>query len=214
MRDWRRWTAVTIVVVSVVLTVVALTSPAAASDDLWALLKSGGQIVFIRHAITTPGVGDPPGMRLDDCRTQRNLTDDGRQHARRVGEAFRARGIAVTRVLSSPWCRCLETAQLAFGPPEVSSALGNLFGRPEAKAEQVRQMRAMAGVAPGIGNVVWVSHGSTIVELTGVNPDPAEMIILTPQGGGRFSVAGRLMVAGGPEMAPRPPTVRSIPAKP
>src|SRR5688572_32265912 len=109
----------------------ALPEAAPASEHAWALLKAGGQVVLLRHAITTPGVGDPPGMRLDDCKTQRNLTDDGRQHARRVGEAFRTRGIAVTRVLSSPWCRCLETAKLAFGTPEVSSALGNLFGRPE-----------------------------------------------------------------------------------
>jgi len=194
MRDGQSRTAVAIVLLMVALTVLAVTPPAAASDDLWALLRSGGQIIFMRHAITTPGVGDPPGMRLDDCKTQRNLTDDGRQHARRVGEAFRTRGIAVTRVLSSPWCRCLETAKLAFGTPEVSSALGNLFGRPEARAEQVRRMRAMVGVSPGPGNVVWVSHGSTIVELTGVNPDTAEMVVLTPQGGDRFTIAGRLVV--------------------
>jgi len=194
MRDGQSRTAVAIVFLMVALTVLAVTPPAAASDDLWALLRSGGQIIFMRHAITTPGVGDPPGMRLDDCKTQRNLTDDGRQHARRVGEAFRTRGIAVTRVLSSPWCRCLETAKLAFGTPEVSSALGNLFGRPEARAEQVRRMRAMVGVSPGPGNVVWVSHGSTIVELTGVNPDTAEMVVLTPQGGDRFTIAGRLVV--------------------
>ena len=193
MSDSRGRTAVALLVI-LALNVLAAAPPAVASDELWALLKSGGQIVFIRHAITTPGVGDPPGMRLDDCKTQRNLTDDGRQHARRVGEAFRARGIAVTRVLSSPWCRCLETAQLAFGTPEVSSALGNLFGRSDVRAEQVRQMRAMAAVSPGAGNVVWVSHGSTIVELTGVNPDTAEMVVLTPQGGGRFTVAGRLVV--------------------
>jgi broad specificity phosphatase PhoE len=65
-------------------------------------VKAGGQAVMIRHAITTPGVGDPWGMRLDDCRTRRNLTDEGRRDARRLGEAFRARGIPVGRVLSSP----------------------------------------------------------------------------------------------------------------
>ena len=94
--------------------VLAVPGAAAASDQLWALLKGGGQVILIRHAITTPGVGDPPGMRLDDCSTQRNLTDEGRRDARRLGEAFRARGIPVGRVLSSPWCRCLETARLAF----------------------------------------------------------------------------------------------------
>ncbi len=163
-----------------------------ASEDLWTLLKGGGQVILIRHAITTPGAGDPPGMRLDDCRTQRNLTDEGRRDARRVGEVFRARGIPVDRVLSSPWCRCLETGRLAFGAAEPWQALSNLYGRSEARAEQVRQMRALVGERHTGGNVVLVSHGSTISALTGVMPAPAEMVVVTPQGGGRFTVAGRL----------------------
>jgi phosphohistidine phosphatase SixA len=92
-----------------------LPAPAAAADALWDLLRGGRQVVVMRHAVTTPGVGDPPGFRLGDCPTQRNLTDAGRDDARRVGAAFRSRGIPVGRVLSSRWCRCLETAQLAFG---------------------------------------------------------------------------------------------------
>jgi broad specificity phosphatase PhoE len=120
--------------------------------------------VLVRHAVTTPGVGDPPGMRLEDCATQRNLSDEGRAEARRLGAAFRARGISVQRLLSSPWCRCLETARLAFGSPEVWTPLGNLFGRPEHREEQVRRMREL------------------------------EMVILTPRGAGGFTVAGRLSV--------------------
>jgi hypothetical protein len=76
---------------------------ALADEKLWSLLKGGGQVVLIRHTVTTPGAGDPPGMRLEDCGTQRNLTDAGRTHARRIGQAFRSRGIPVERVLSSPW---------------------------------------------------------------------------------------------------------------
>src|SRR5918993_533416 len=72
-----------------------------------AVTLDGGKAVFIRHAITTPGVGDPPGLKLDDCATQRNLTDEGRGHAKRIGQAFKARNIPVERVLSSPWCRCI-----------------------------------------------------------------------------------------------------------
>ena len=183
-------------VLSVVFLVLLAARPAAAADDetTWKRLAGGGQAVLIRHAITTPGVGDPPGMRLQECGTQRNLTDEGRAHARRVGEAFRARKIPVDRVMSSPWCRCLETARLAFGPPEVWAALGNLFDRPQNRAEQVEQMQAFVGGLRRSGNVVLVSHGSTIAALTGVNPDPAEMVVLTPQGGTRFTVAGRLTV--------------------
>ncbi len=165
---------------------------AAASEALWGLLKGGGQAVLIRHAITTPGVGDPPGMRLDDCATQRNLTDDGRRDARRLGEAFRQRAIPVDAVRSSPWCRCLETARLAFGRADVWEPLGNLFGRSERSAEQVAQMRPVVSEPRTGGNLVLVTHGSTIQALTGINPNTAEMVIVTPQGGGRFQVAGRL----------------------
>jgi broad specificity phosphatase PhoE len=174
--------------------VLAAPATVGADEEVWALLKGGGQVILIRHAITTPGVGDPPGMRIDDCGTQRNLTDEGRRDARRLGERFRARGIVVDRVLSSPWCRCLETARLAFGTVEVWQPLSNLFGRDEARAEQVRQMRALVGERRTGGNVVLVSHGSTISALTGVMPAPAEIVVVTPQGAGRFTVAGRLTV--------------------
>ncbi|HEV3008672.1 MAG TPA: histidine phosphatase family protein [Burkholderiales bacterium] len=171
-----------------------LALPAEASEALWTLLKGGGQVVLIRHTITTPGVGDPPGMRLDECSTQRNLTDEGRGHAKRIGAAFRARAIPVERVLSSPWCRCVETAKISFGKSEVSEPLGNLFGRPENRATQVDQMKALAGERRKGGNLELVSHGSTIAALTGISPDTGEMVVVTPQGGGKFAVAGRLEV--------------------
>jgi broad specificity phosphatase PhoE len=171
----------------------ALSPPALADEKLWSLLKGGGQVVLIRHTITTPGAGDPPGFRLDDCATQRNLTDAGRSHARRIGEEWRARKIPVERVLSSPWCRCLETAQLAFGKaPETSEALSNLFGRSENRERQVREMRSLISKHPGKGNLVLVTHGSTIAALTGVNPDTGEMVILS-----KGALAGRLSVPEG-----------------
>lgn len=169
-------------------------SSAQANESLWTLLKGGGQVIFIRHTITTPGVGDPPGFRLDDCATQRNLTDEGRGHAQRIGQAFRTRAVPIERVLSSPWCRCVETAKLAFGKSDLSEPLSNLFGRSENRAQQVEQMKALASARPKKGNLVLVSHGSTIVALTGISPDTGEMVIVTPQGGGRFAVAGRLGV--------------------
>ena len=186
-------------IASVVLAVLlALPAPALASEPLWNLLQSGGQVVLIRHALTTPGVGDPPGMRLDDCSTQRNLSDAGRRHARQVGEAFRARRIVPDRVLTSPWCRCVETARLAFGGAEVWPPLSNLFGRPENRAQQVREMQSLVGERRRGGNLVLVSHGSTISALTGVSPESAEMVVVTPHGGGRFTVAGRVAVHTSP----------------
>ena len=95
------------------------------------------------------------------------------------------------RVLTSPWCRCIETSQLAFGKhDEVSAALGNLFGRPENRDRQVAQLKTFA---PEKGNLILVSHGSTIVALTGISPDTGEMVIVTPRGG-KLAVAGRLEV--------------------
>ena len=177
----------------------AAATPASAEDSerLWTLLAGGGQVIMIRHAVTTPGVGDPPTMRLGDCASQRNLTDEGRAHARRVGEAFRARRIPVARVRSSPWCRCLETAKLAFGTfatAETWAPLGNLYGRPELRDGQVKAMTATLGERRAGGNLVLVSHGSTISAVTGINPDTTEMVIVTPQSNGGFAVAGRLSV--------------------
>jgi phosphohistidine phosphatase SixA len=171
----------------------ALAFFAQADDALWKLLRDGGQVLVIRHATTTPGVGDPPGFRLEDCSTQRNLSDAGRAEARRLGDAMRARAVPVGEILSSPWCRCHDTARLAFGREAATwPALSNLFGRGEATDAQVRELRARIGAYRGKDNLVLVSHGSTALPLTGVSPQQAEIIVLTPRGGERFDVAGRI----------------------
>lgn len=167
----------------------AVSTDALADEKLWSLLKAGGQVVLIRHALTTPGAGDPAGMKIEDCGTQRNLSDEGRRHAVRIGAEFERRGIPVERVLSSPWCRCLETARLAFGKPEISGALSNLFGRPENREPQVREIRALAGAHRGKGNLVLVTHGSVVLPVTELHPAPGEMVILS-----RGKLAGRLAV--------------------
>ena len=174
--------------------VLACAGGARADETPWSALAAGGRVVLIRHAITTSGVGDPPGMRLEDCSTQRNLTDEGRRHALAIGEAFRRRGIPVERVLSSPWCRCLETAKLAFGRADVDASLSNLFGRAQNRSPQVAAMTRLVGAYRGRGNLVLVSHGSTIVALTGISPATGEMVVVTPDGKGGFAVTGSLAV--------------------
>ena len=173
----------------------ALAPGARADEALWALLGRGGHAVLLRHAVTDTGVGDPPGFRLGVCATQRNLSEQGRSDARRLGEELRARRVPVAGLLSSPWCRCLETARLAFGrEAEVEPALGNLFGRAELEAAQVAALRALVGRPVAGGNVFLVTHGSTTYALTGVSPGTAEMVIVEPRPGGAFRVAGRLSV--------------------
>ena len=108
------------------LAIALCTQPSRAAYDpaeAWAALANGGHVVLIRHG-NAPGTGDPAGVKIDDCKTQRNLDDGGREQSRVLGKAFRDRGVRVTRVLSSPWCRCMETARLmAVGSVESSMAL-------------------------------------------------------------------------------------------
>ena len=175
------------------LALLLLPQGASADDALWRLVQGGGQVLFIRHATTTPGVGDPEGFRLEDCKTQRNLSEAGRAEAKRLGEALRSRKVPVGEVLSSPWCRCHDTAQLAFGTPGTGwTPLSNLFGRPRAADAPVRELRGRAGGYKGKANLVMISHGSVALPLTGVSPQQAEIIVLAPLGGDKFRVAGRL----------------------
>src|SRR5918998_375059 len=107
-----------------------LIAPPAAADPAaaWAALRQGGHVALMRHADAPGGAGDPPGFRLDDCATQRNLSPKGRAEAAAAGAKFRAERVAVAKVLSSPWCRCLDTARLMdVGPVEIEETFGNAF---------------------------------------------------------------------------------------
>lgn len=167
----------------------------AGTDALWEALRGGGQVVVMRHASTEPGLGDPPGYRLGDCATQRNLSAAGREEARRVGAGFRARGVPVGQVLSSRWCRCLETARLAFGTVEPWPALDSFFDDRSREPAQTREVRARVGERPAAGNLILVTHQVNITALTGIAPLPGEIVVLTPQGEGTFRAGGRLSPA-------------------
>jgi hypothetical protein len=106
---------------------ILLTMPHARADDVaWQALENGG-IVLFRHALA-PGTGDPANFTLGDCSTQRNLNDQGRADSRAIGQAFQDKGINVGRVLTSQWCRCVETAELAFpGQVEEEPVFNSFF---------------------------------------------------------------------------------------
>ena len=172
----------------------ALAAFSAQGDEaLWNLLAGGGQVLFVRHGQTSPGVGDPVGFKLEDCATQRNLSAEGRAQAQRLGAEFRRRGIPLGELLSSPWCRCHDTAKLAFGPAKSWTALSNLFGRHGAAEQQVSVLRPRIAGYKGKANLILVSHGSTAAALTGEHPAMGEMLVLTPAGKS-FRVAGRISV--------------------
>src|SRR2546426_209074 len=177
------------------LALVAGVSSARADEALWTLLRDGGHVILLRHAATDRTFGDPPGFRLDDCSTQRNLVDEGREQAKRLGDALRARAVPIGRVLSSQWCRCLETARLAFGRAEPWPPLNAAPRNAERVAARVRELRALLATPPAGGNLVLVTHGFNIRDATGDRPVEGGPVGLTPLGGDRFTVAGRLVPA-------------------
>lgn len=149
----------------------ALSGGTARADDLWLpRLREGRCAVLLRHGQTTPGIGDPPGFQLGACGTQRNLSDEGQAASRRLGAWFRQRGLAPQAVRSSAWCRCKDTADLAFGQHVVWEPLNSTFDdarRSAAAAEGTAALRAALGAIPAGRFEVWVTHQVNITALTG-----------------------------------------------
>ncbi len=158
---------------------------ASASGDqnasLAARLRSGGVVIAFRHALA-PGTFDPPGFALEDCRTQRNLDDTGRYQAARIGQWFRDHQLQPALVRSSPWCRCLDTARIAFGASAVQTwpALGSPRGTSEqAYPEYQAQLRkAAAQRRASSGFEVWITHMFVLQDLVGQGVGSAEALVL------------------------------------
>jgi phosphohistidine phosphatase SixA len=158
---------------------VAIAPPAlgqGAPDMAIDALRKGGVVVAFRHA-QAPGTFDPPGMRLDQCSTQRNLDDAGREQARRLGAWFRAHDLRPAVVRSSPWCRCLDTARLAFGEALAWDQLGSPRRTSDDTAQVVALRRGLAAVPAGQFEV-WVSHQFTLSALVGGSTAAAEGLVL------------------------------------
>jgi len=171
-----------------------------ADARLWAQLRHGGNVLLIRHASTEPGPGDPAGFRIGDCTTQRNLSEAGREEARRLGERLRREGVKIAKVYTSPWCRARETAMLAFGDAEDWTALSSVFQVPERDRELTERVRKRIGSYSNRdmkGNIVMVTHNVNIASLTKLSVAPAEIVVVRPDGCCGLRVSGRLLVVGG-----------------
>lgn len=159
--------------------------PASAADDadsarLVAQLRRGGNIILMRHAATVPGIGDPDGFVLTQCATQRNLSDKGRGDAARIGAAFVRLGIPVNEVLSSRWCRCLDTARLVFGRVEPAPMLDSMFRADDSDtARQLQDVASWLRRRQGGGNVVMVTHDVNIQALARRVLRQGEMVVAT-----------------------------------
>jgi phosphohistidine phosphatase SixA len=172
-----------------------LLSPATATEAGWALLREGGHVVLLRHAMTAGGSsGEPANFDINDCKTQRNLSERGREQADRLGVLFSVRGAPTERVLSSRYCRCLETASYAFDDlkAEVFEALDPLPVDPVAAKKQVDAIVAEVKAFSGSGNLVMITHKEVIEQLTGVSPREGEAVIVRADGD-KLHALGRIV---------------------
>ena len=149
------------------------------AKDLWVEAKEGDKIILIRHALA-PGGGDPPGFKIDDCKTQRNLDKVGIEQSKAIGKLFKKNKIPVDKVLSSQWCRCKDTAKYAFNNyfefPALNSTFQSSFAKNEPK--QLKQLQTFVNNWDGDGgNLVLITHYSIITAITDAVPSSGEIVI-------------------------------------
>ena len=159
-----------------------------ATEAGWALLREGEQIVLLRHAMA-PGASEPTNFDIEKCSTQRNLSERGRQQARKIGALFAARAAPTGRVLTSRFCRAKETARLAFGNAEEFAPLDPPAADEKARKEQMEAILEEMRNYTGSGNYVFVTHLETIQALTGQSAREGEALIVTPRDGGLHVLA-------------------------
>ena len=141
-------------------------------------LKQGGKLIFIRHAYA-PGGGDPNNFEINDCNTQRNLSDSGREQANKIGSFFKINKILIDKVYSSEWCRCKETALIAFNDFENKSFLNSFFSSKFAqnKESQIKKLKKFINNWDGKKNLVFVTHYVVISEILNYGSSSGEIVI-------------------------------------
>ena len=168
--------------------------PAHASENaaLWQKLGDGSHFAMIRHALA-PGVGDPGEFELRDCTTQRNLNDEGRAQAQRIGALIRANGIAIANVYSSQWCRCLDTARLmALGDVTEMPAINSFYQRYQNRDKQLAAFNDWLNVADLSTPTILVTHQVVISAITDGFTSSGEIVIVRRGPNGAVSLVGRV----------------------
>ena len=156
------------------------TAPARANETApWLALLTGNAIALMRHADAPGGYGDPPGFKLEDCATQRNLSAKGRADAAAAGLLLRHTWVIPRRILTSPWCRCIDTAKLMdLGEARIEHTFGNPVVWTERREALASGARAVIRDWKGPGPLLIVTHGALIAMLTGYNPAPGEIVVV------------------------------------
>jgi phosphohistidine phosphatase SixA len=175
-----------------------LLAPGARADEdaLWSLLKAPGHVVLLRHSNAPGATPEPYGIDLKNCSIQRSLDDAGRAQARRVGEEFRKRGITRVRLISSQFCRALETAKLTnLGTVAELPALNQVFlADLSGMHETGEKTRNFMKTIPAKQLTMLVTHVTNIQSIAGVNLSSGEMAIVHLDASGAVVVDGRIMV--------------------
>jgi len=162
--------------------------------DAWKALRAGGHVALMRHADAPGGVGDPPDFRVEDCATQRNLSAKGRADAEKIGLRLKGEGIAFEKILSSPWCRCIDTARLMdLGTVETEATFGNVVVLKDQRQALTTGARALITQWTAGGNLLVVTHGANIQALTGVWLASGEIVVVKG-GSDRAEPVGRLLL--------------------
>ena len=159
--------------------ILLFTSQLNASNQAWNLAQEGNKIILIRHSLA-PGGGDPPGFKINDCKTQRNLNRTGINQSKKIGKLFKKNKVPVDQVLSSQWCRCKDTAKYAFGNFKEFTALNSTFQSPYNKNEgkQLKELYKFIKKWDGKGkNLVLITHYSIITAVTNAVPSSGEIVI-------------------------------------
>ena len=148
------------------------------NDKIQNLLKEGGKLIFIRHAIA-PGGGDPVDFDILRCETQRNLSKEGIAQSKNIGKFFLEKNIKIDKVLSSEWCRCKQTAQYAFNKYETKSFLNSFFSEKFAsnKNKQINDLKKYINEWSGDNNLVLVTHYVLIQEVLNITSSSGELIV-------------------------------------
>ena len=141
-------------------------------------LDEGGKLIFIRHAYA-PGSGDPSNFNLNDCSTQRNLSEEGRKQAEYIGDFFRNKKIKIDKILSSEWCRCKETAKIAFKNFSTNSFLNSFYSSKFAKNKdkQINSLNDYIIKFKSDKNLILVTHYVLISEVLNYSSSSGEIVV-------------------------------------
>ena len=142
------------------------------------ILKKGGNLIFIRHAYA-PGGGDPDNFNINDCSTQRNLSDEGKEQSKKIGKFFEENKIPISLVISSEWCRCKETANIAFKNYETKNFLNSFYSEKFAKnkKDQIDKLEKYIDNWNSDKNLVMITHYVLISEVLNYRPRSGEIVI-------------------------------------